>query len=343
MLRGARHLFFLVISVHALQTTWLRRALGSRTSPQERQQAIDSLFQLRSEKPEAFTLELDCVRAALAKAPLGKRGLVARVPVALPFSWHRRDLVCLSALIVENEEGSSDDVSMGDSEERRKLASTLRQLPDSGGVWRLRREARVRRGATTFEEMLRRTPEIETPAFEIVEDVAAQRFHVRSYSAFSVARTSRSAAVMADGEPISEPKMSGAGGFQALAGYIFGRNDRSEAMAMTTPVFSRGDSMEFVMPSAYWGPSIASAPAPVSAGVTVAPFKAELWAAVYFGGYASQTEIARRKTELEAIVAASPKFERIDQADDIVFAAYNDPFQPPWKRRNEVLLRVQPV
>ncbi|KAH8079120.1 Heme-binding protein [Aureococcus anophagefferens] len=67
----------------------------------------------------------------------------------------------------------------------------------------------------------------------------------------------RAGAGRAEGLELQNPKMAGAGAFQALAGYIFGGNGREEKMAMTTR------------------------------------------------------------------------------------AAYNDPFTPPWRRRNEVLVAVE--
>ena len=45
---------------------------------------------------------------------------------------------------------------------------------------------------------------------------------MRKYADFAVVRTARQQAVSDDGVKLGEPKMSGAGAFQALAGYIFG-------------------------------------------------------------------------------------------------------------------------
>ena len=130
------------------------------------------------------------------------------------------------------------------------------------GVLRLEREARRRaRLEASFDEMLERTPKIGTPSFEIVEEQGA--FQVRKYDDFAVVRTARQRAVSDDGVKLGEPKMSGAGAFQALAGYIFGKNKREEKMAMTTPVFTRAGQMEFVLPEAYWK-DLGKAPAPVS-------------------------------------------------------------------------------
>ena len=55
---------------------------------------------------------------------------------------------------------------------------------------------------------------------------------------------------------VSDPKVGGAKAFGALAGYLFGKNQESTSMAMTTPVINRGEAdaktMSFVLPSEFW-------------------------------------------------------------------------------------------
>ena len=77
--------------------------------------------------------------------------------------------------------------------------------------------------------------------------------------------------------------MLGAGAFQALAGYIFGKNKREEKMAMTTPVFTRAGQMEFVLPEAYWK-DLGKAPPPLT-NVEVTYGEGGLVAASFYGGY----------------------------------------------------------
>ena len=177
--------------------------------------------------------------------------------------------------------------------------------------------------------MLERTPKIGTPAFEIVEEQDA--FQVRKYDDFAVVRTARQRAVSDDGVKLGEPKMSGAGAFQALAGYIFGKNKREEKMAMTTPVFTRAGQMEFVLPKEYWT-DLGKAPAPTS-NVELTYGEGGLVAAAYYGGYATKDEVERRSAELVEAIEASD----YAVAGETYSAAYNDPFTPgPWRRRNGV-------
>ena len=134
---------------------------------------------------------------------------------------------------------------------------------------------------------------------------------------------------------LGEPKMLGAGAFQALAGYIFGKNKREEKMAMTTPVFTRAGQMEFVLPKEYWK-DLGKAPPPLT-NVELTYGEGGLVAAAYYGGYATKDEVARRSAELVEAIEASD----YAVAGETYSAAYNDPFTPPWRRRNEVLVPVE--
>jgi len=266
---------------------------------------------------------VDTVRTTPSK--LARRPLMRYAPV----SWPARDVAALDRVLDIGGAVPQDVASR-----RRAVLSTLRQLANTRGVLRLEREARRRaRLAASFDEMLERTPKIGTPSFEIVSEGA---FQVRRYEDFSVVRTARQQAVSDDGVKLGEPKMSGAGAFQALAGYIFGKNKREEKMAMTTPVFTRAGQMEFVLPEAYWK-DLEKAPAPVS-NVELTYGEGGLVAASYYGGYATKDEVARRSAELVAAIDAS---ENYAVAGETYSAAYNDPFTPPWRRRNEVLVAVE--
>ena len=93
--------------------------------------------------------------------------------------------------------------------------------------------------------------------------------------------------------------------------------------------------MEFVLPEAYWK-DLGKAPAPVS-NVELTYGERGLVAASYYGGYATKDEVARRSAELVEAIEASD----YAVAGETYSAAYNDPFTPPWRRRNEVLVPVE--
>ena len=268
----------------------------------------------------------------------------------------------LLADLMEEEPGGSARFQEGDDPRRRRfLLVLLRQLrKNSGGVWALERLADKKKArATSMSEMLERTPEgLETPKYEVVDSREASGWEVRRYDEFSVATTARDRAVTTDGPKLNQPTMPSAGGFQALAGYIFGKNAESEKMAMTTPVFTRpakeGGSgmgeMAFVLPSRYWDGE-AAPPKPLDNGVTIAregggalTSSAEL-ACLWFGGFAGAGEVSRRKAELREVIEGDPAWEVVGEAEaeEPLLLQYNDPFTPPWARRNEVALPVRKV
>jgi hypothetical protein len=143
------------------------------------------------------------------------------------------------------------------------------------------------------------------------------------------------------------PEMSGASSFGALAGYLFGKNDKSTAMKMTTPVFTAPGNeadekqMQFVLPSKYWDSgSLTTAPQPLAeSGVTLQQKESENRAVLMFGGYASKKEVEKRIKDLGAAMFKDSEWEVIEE-DSATVAQYNDPFTVPWRRVNEVSVKV---
>ena len=311
----------LITNVAAL-TPPLRTLLSRSAKPKAREEAITLITEMERAERDKFLDYVDTVRNTPSK--LARRPLMRYAPV----SWPARDLAALDRVL------DIGGVPEDEASKRRVVLSTLRQLANTRGVLKLEREARRRaRLAASFNEMLERTPKIGTPAFEIIED--GKDFQVRKYDDFAVVRTARQRTVSDDGVKLGEPKMSGAGAFQALAGYIFGKNKREEKMAMTTPVFTRAGQMEFVLPAEYWK-DLGKAPAPVS-NVELTYGEGGFVAAAYYGGYATKDEVAKRSAELVEAIEASD----YAVAGETYSAAYNDPFTPPWRRRNEVLVPVE--
>ena len=125
--------------------------------------------------------------------------------------------------------------------------------------------------------------------------------------------------------------------FQALAGYIFGRNQEEQKMAMTTPVLqipqSSGEmSMSFVMPSRYWQ-AVDEAPTPVDgAGVVVTGKgggmldQSATLGALWFGGFAGKQEVAKQKAALLGLVQEDEEWEVAPEAGEPILMQYNDPF-----------------
>jgi hypothetical protein len=260
------------------------------------------------------------------------------------------------------------------SRRRRALSIVLGQLQGQAGIHSLEREARARAlRSNTMAEMLDRTPALETPKYSVVGSNDVTGWEVRQYDSFSVCSMS-----MNDGGPAQDGPAGGGGGFNNLAAYIFGKNIRDGApvpMKMTTPVISSGGGaetggpkkMSFVMPSTYWDTNLSAAPKPVDPSVVVEawaapasrdaavhsspdkPFLAVKW----FGGYCSPREVERQAKLLREMIATTrvkggdSSGIPVDGAEyeyeicgEQVLMQYNDPFQPPWRRRNEVAFPV---
>uniref|UniRef100_A0A7S4BQM8 SOUL heme-binding protein n=1 Tax=Chrysotila carterae TaxID=13221 RepID=A0A7S4BQM8_CHRCT len=229
---------------------------GAGTPKEEKEEMLRTLQEL---DPVARAEQLDAALRVLDGLAATNRWAMRRWPLRLPSK--RVALGCYARLLDQmsaREPGSGGRMQEGgDSRRRRFLLALLRESVDTKGVYALEGQARQRqRRGVTMEEMLARTPaDLETPTYEVLD--SRPTWEVRKYDDFTVCSTDPTREVSADGMRVSAPSMGGAGAFQALAGYIFGSNERNEKMAMTTPVLSRtaadgGRKMSFVLPSRYW-------------------------------------------------------------------------------------------
>lgn len=154
-------------------------------------------------------------------------------------------------------------------------------------------------------------------------------FEVRMYESMRLAK-------------VSLPTSSAAsqnmdGSFMKLFRFIDGQNERSEKIAMTTPVLvQRGEaeaSMSFVMPQA----SVAQGlPAP-KGEVKLDTLPAVKIVALKFSGVSSRDREAKELAQLQAWALK----QGLVTEGDAFYAYYDPPWTPGFMRRNEVLLRVK--
>lgn len=165
--------------------------------------------------------------------------------------------------------------------------------------------------------------------------------------------------------------------FRPLAGYIFGGNQsrtgsgnqtvamtapvlfeekKSSNIAMTAPVLMNqsenaaggGDAgggnvrmaMSFVMPSQF--ARIEDLPLPNDARVILEEKAPETVAVTQFSGYLSSEIVAEKERSLRE-ACAQDGIPLLSGSDSIVAAAYNPPWTPGFLRRNEVMIKVDPV
>ena len=179
---------------------------------------------------------------------------------------------------------------------------------------------------------------LESP--EYIVKSATDDYEIRAYETYAVCRTSAGDTRVDDdnqGGTTSIDKsdmMTSGNNFNVLAGYIFGDNADREKIAMTTPVITRGDTMEFVLARGF---TAANAPVPNSDKVMLASIPARVLAVRSFPGIATEGEVSRQRAVLEdALLAAGVVYDNLS----FQVSQFNPPYTLPWLRLNEVSLCV---
>ena len=283
-------------------------------------------------------------------------------------------VLLLSSPTSEEKESIGDDIDAAQRRKRRSLVVLLRALANvqddneeegDAVIERVDRKKRVpaivqlekaaRREAKSNVDVddiaTRLPPGLETPTYEVIKRTKKTGYEIRCYQPFSICSVSmnkpRPDEKSLTDAKISNPQLAGASAFGALAGYLFGKNEESMAMKMTTPVISSGEGdnrqMAFVLPSDFWMVSgLQTAPTPlVGSGVTLIRDEGGERAAVIFGGFAGKKDVDTRTKKLLRDLANDKEW-KAGPDSNVTLAQYNDPFTPPWKRRNEVFIKVVP-
>jgi hypothetical protein len=172
---------------------------------------------------------------------------------------------------------------------------------------------------------LRGQKNIETYSFKV--DKKYDLFEIRTYEASlftSVKLSTR------------EYKDASSKGFSILAGYIFGKNERNEKIAMTSPVaMSLEDSMTvmFMVPKKFKKETL---PKPSQSQIEFREEPAKRVAAISFGGWADDEKIEKYKEKLKAALDT----EKIAYTNRFYFLGYNPPYEV-FNRTNEVIVELQ--
>jgi len=166
----------------------------------------------------------------------------------------------------------------------------------------------------------------EEQKYQVVR--SEKEFEIRFYPSATLATVYSSAK--------SYKELSGTG-FRKLAGYIFGDNSTDARISMTAPVHmdisQSGSSMSFVMPSSY---NTYNLPAPDDKDVKIETSKDEYYAAITFGGYASDEKIKMYSDKLKDLLTE----KGISFYGNFRFLGYDPPFKP-FGRRNEIIVPVR--
>ncbi|KMQ52251.1 SOUL heme-binding protein [Chitinispirillum alkaliphilum] len=169
-------------------------------------------------------------------------------------------------------------------------------------------------------------------------------FEIRKYEPYIVAET----------EVEGVRQSAGTEGFRRLAGYIFGKNRRSEKLAMTAPVTQtkgiriamtapvaemasekRDDRflVQFMMPSQF---RIETLPKPLDERIHFRKIPPRRMAAIRYSGSWSEK---RYLSHLDRLRTAMRQ-KGIEEKGDPIWARYDPPFKPWFLRRNEILIEI---
>jgi effector-binding domain-containing protein len=181
----------------------------------------------------------------------------------------------------------------------------------------------------------------DQPTYQVLNDYG--HIQIRDYPALVVAET----------EVIADYKNSSNQGFQRLAGYIFGNNQKQQKMAMTTPVIQEqkaetlamtapviqqkiGDVwlMAFVLPKGY---SVLTAPVPNDQEVIIKELPEKKVAVIQYTGSLCESGIEENAETLKSWLNQQG-YKVLSSSRS---AAYDPPWTLPFLRRNEVHIDIE--
>ncbi|MDP6698066.1 MAG: heme-binding protein [Candidatus Latescibacteria bacterium] len=131
---------------------------------------------------------------------------------------------------------------------------------------------------------------------------------------------------------ISTPMMTDDSSFPVLASYIFGRNKEEQQVAMTAPVIT-DHRMAFILPR---GLTAATAPVPDGQAIDFTTVPARKLATLEFSWWTPVDRVAAKTAELLDTLDA----HGIATRGGPFLMRYNDPWTPPFLRRNEVAIEA---
>ncbi len=121
--------------------------------------------------------------------------------------------------------------------------------------------------------------------------------------------------------------------FPVLASYIFGQNKEKVKVAMTAPVIT-GEKMSFILPKEI---ALDNAPTPDGQAIDFSVMPMRRLATLQFSWLTSPERVAKKTASLLTIL----KDQGIATQGRPFLMRYNDPWTPPFLRRNEVAIEVQ--
>jgi hypothetical protein len=157
----------------------------------------------------------------------------------------------------------------------------------------------------------------ERPPYEVTRRLAP-RVEIRQYEAQTW---------------IATDQRTDASSFRVLASYIFGGNREGQKVAMTAPVIT-DEKMAFILPA---GVTTENAPKPSGQPIEFTEVPPRKLATLKFSWTTPSARVKRKAEELVTVLTASG----IRTTGQPFLMRYNDPWTPPFMRRNEVAIEVE--
>ena len=132
---------------------------------------------------------------------------------------------------------------------------------------------------------------------------------------------------------ISSADASDNASFRVLASYIFGGNAQEQRVAMTAPVIT-DERMSFILPE---GMSADDAPTPDGHAIDFTTVPPRRLATLQFSWWTSRERVEAKTAALLAVLQE----HGIETRGGAFLMRYNDPWTPPFMRRNEVAVEVE--
>lgn len=165
----------------------------------------------------------------------------------------------------------------------------------------------------------------EIQKYEVVE--ASHGFEIRDYAPFITVSTFESGGLVS----------TGYSAFGKLAGFIFGGNLESKSIPMTSPVTNvevdGGFEVSFVMPNDM---AIKDMPTPKTGNLKITEHPGARYAAITFSGAPSDAGFRTKAKKLKELLGK----KNLKTEPQPIFARYDRPWTPFFKRRNEVLFAL---
>lgn len=163
----------------------------------------------------------------------------------------------------------------------------------------------------------------ESPKYSVV--IKEKNIEIRSYESFNIVLYENPRDRNADS------------GFNTLFSYISKGNKREEKIKMTVPVLEedRGGlrTLSFVVPSKY---NLEDIPAPKSDLIRVDKIDGGYFACIRYSGLATEGSYKKNLDKLINFL----KEKNYNISSEFYRAYYDPPFQLPFLRRNEILVRL---